>query len=432
MQNDKVLLALLKGLIEKKMDWGDSAAWVNQDFIALSKRIQQETGGTLSHVTLKRLWGKIKYDALPQTYTLNVLAEFAGYPSWRDFAARQEESSTVKQHLTEPDVPRLPATKYKMRVVLIAVGACLMLTVLIVVAATKKNVDPRDYTFSSHTTVDAKIPNSVVFDYDASKSPEDSVIIQQSWDKRLRTTVSRNSHQHTLIYYYPGFFQPKLIVDGQVVKEHSLLIPSNGWISAVMRSPIPVYFPKSNVLAGGHLQLSSDQIKAAHIAMSPDAPSVSYCNVQDFGPIYSDDFDFETAVRNDFREGTSACQMTNIFLLCEGTAIGIPLCAKGCESAVNFFFTDFAVSGKQKDLSVFGTDFKDFVRIRVHCVSGRALIYVDDKLVYTVDKAIMHSKIIGIDYVFQGTGSVDYARLRNKKVSFDDEFNENLASNVGH
>lgn len=423
MQNDKLLLALLKGVIEKKMAWGDSAAWVNQDFIALSKRIQQETGGTLSHVTLKRLWGKIKYDALPQTYTLNVLAEFAGYPSWRDFVARQENSA-VKQP-AKPDVVRQPEVKNKTRLILVVVGLCLALTVLMVVAATKKNIDPRDYTFSSHTTVNAKIPNSVVFDYDARKSPEDSVIIQQSWDKQLRTTVSKNSNQHTLIYYYPGFFQPKLIVGGRVVCEHNLLIRSDGWISAVMRSPIPVYFQKADVLSGGHLHLPVDRIKAAHIAMGPDVPSVSYCNVQDFGPIYSDDFDFETAVRNDFRDGTSACQMTNIYLLCEGTAIGIPLCAKGCESAVNFFFTDFAVSGKQKDLSIFGADFKDFVRIRVHCISGRALIYLDDKLIYTVDKGIMHSKIIGIDYVFQGTGSVDYARLRNKKVSFDDEFNEN-------
>jgi hypothetical protein len=39
-----------------------------------------------------------------------------------------------------------------------------------------------------------------------------------------------------------------------------------------------------------------------------------------------------------------------------------------------------------------------------------------------VNKDISRSKIIGIDFVFQGTGSVDYVKLTNGKVSFDDEF----------
>lgn len=422
MLEDEGLLRELKRLIEQKLSWGDSSAWVNQDFIALSKKMQEETGAAISHITLKRIWGKVKYEGLPQVYTLNTLSKFVGYESWRDFIVNKDEGCPATAVVGYKTYPEGSISLFSNRWLISAAAFSLLVIVLAVIAAPRRKITPKDYKFSSHTTTGNHIPNSVVFDYDAKKSPDDSVVIQQSWDKKLRTVVSKNQHQHTLIYYYPGFFQPKLLVAGQVVKEHDLLIPSDGWVTAIMRSPMPVYFKKEEVVHDGRLALSAAEIKAQHIELNPDVLSVSYCNVKDFGPVYSDDFEFETSVRNDFKEGSSVCQVTNIYLLCEGSAIGIPLCARGCESALNFFFTDYAVSGKQKDLSAFGVDFKDFARIRVRSSKGTAEIFLNDKLVYRVEKGIMHARIIGIDYVFQGTGSVDYSRLRNASVSFDDEF----------
>jgi len=170
------------------------------------------------------------------------------------------------------------------------------------------------------------------------------------------------------------------------------------------------------------MSLPIEKIKAQNVSLSPVVPSLSFCNVQDFGEIYSDDFEFETSVRNDFRNGSAVCQMTNIYILCEGTAINIPLCAKGCESTLNFFFTNYAVSGKKKDLSAFGVDFDKYIKVRIKSENGKAEIFLDDKLACRVDSNISKSKIIGIDYVFQGTGSVDYVKLANDKVNFDDEF----------
>jgi hypothetical protein len=211
-------------------------------------------------------------------------------------------------------------------------------------------------------------------------------------------------------------------VEGQVVKEHDLLIKSDGWLAAVNASPVPVYFDRKDFIANGKMSLPADKIKGQHVNLTPQAPLLFYSNVQDFGKIYADDFVFETSLRNDYREGASVCQVTNIYLLCEGTAIGIPLCAKGCESAIDFFFTGFKVSGKQQDLSCFGVDFNDFVKVKVESTNGRAAIFLNDKLAYEVSHDISKSKIIGIDFAFQGTGTVDYVKLWNKEVSFKDEF----------
>src|ERR1700758_5802049 len=75
-------------LYESKTGWGDSGEWTNQDFVILSEKIQERTGAPLSHVTLKRVWGKVKYDSLPSTHTLDTLVQFLGYENWRDFRSQ--------------------------------------------------------------------------------------------------------------------------------------------------------------------------------------------------------------------------------------------------------------------------------------------------------------------------------------------------------
>ena len=82
---DQVLIRQIKRLYEEKTGWGDSDLWTNQDFLLLSKMIFDETGIALSHVTLKRIWGKVRYESLPHTSTLDTIVQFLGYWSWREF-----------------------------------------------------------------------------------------------------------------------------------------------------------------------------------------------------------------------------------------------------------------------------------------------------------------------------------------------------------
>jgi hypothetical protein len=170
------------------------------------------------------------------------------------------------------------------------------------------------------------------------------------------------------------------------------------------------------------MALDTAQIQEHNIKMQPEAPYVLFSNVKDFGEIYSNDFVFETSIKNTFKEGTGVCQQTHIYILCKGTAVAIPLCAKGCVSDIDFIFTNYFRSGKTKDLSMFGADFSKYVKVRVESHNRVGKVYLDDKLVYTVDSDIIRSKIIGIDFSFQGTGSVDYVKLFNGKVNYEDNF----------
>ncbi len=432
MLTDEILIEKAKKLVEASSGWGDSIDWTNSDFIALSEKIRESTGVSLSHVTLKRLWGKVKYDSLPNTHTLDTLVQFAGYENWRQFKLKDGNGTLTTPLAVNDTVEIKPVIAPALRrhrprflknwmvatVVIIIALPCL----LFFIPVKKERIDPADYHFNSKKVVSVGLPNTVVFDYDATKAPYDSVIIQQSWDVTRQVTVSKNDHQHTAIYYYPDYYQAKLIVGNKIVQRHNLLIKSDGWSPVIMQPDVPVYLTREEVMTNGTMTVTPARILAHNVPMQPVPPTVFISNVQDFGEIYSDDFVFETALKNDYHEGAAACQVSRVYLLCENRAIWIPLSAKGCVSTADLRFTDYIVSGRQQDLSAFGVDFSKFVKLRIECKNGKAQIYVDDKLAYTVTSNIAKAKIIGIDYSFRGCGTVDYVRLSNSKVHFDDEF----------
>ena len=435
MYNDEFLIEKTKKLFETNTGWGDSDEWTNQDFVILSEKIQEKTGIALSHVTLKRVWGKVKYDSLPNTHTLDTLVQFLGYENWRSFKSQNGNGSVAAAKAIEPPViavndigDKQPVKKSNKGLLIVISLVVAIVALILVITQVNKNKAPgvadSDYTFSSKKIVSEGLPNSVVFNYDATKSPYDSVIIQQSWDRHLQKKVSKYDHQHTSIYYYPDYYKAKLIVGTRIVSMHRLLIKSKGWMPAVTQSPVPVYFSKEDAIANGKMSLPIEKILAKNVKLQPVTPDVLYANVRDFGEIYSDNFTFETSLKNDYKEGAAVCQLSKIYILCEGTAIYIPLCSKGCISSLDLLFTNYFASGKRQDLSAFGVDFSSYVKVRIETVNRKAKIFVNDKLVYSVNEDIIKAKIIGIDYTFQGTGSVDYVKLSNGKVNYEDDFND--------
>ena len=438
MPTDETLIRQVKKHFEQKTGWGDSEKWSNQDFLQLSELIRERTGVTISHVTLKRIWGKVKYESLPNTHTLNTLVQFLGYENWRDFSVKEGEAPVAaakvvpeveERRMEEQAPPVVEAAALKeekprrwRKIVWMGAPLVVILLVLLFLKGQQPPPQSRDYAFSSKKTVSRGIPNSVIFDYDATRSPDDSVVIQQSWDTTRRVRVPRGGHQYTSIYYYPDFYHATLQVHGQVVRAHNLLIQSDGWLPLVEQRPVPVYFKPEEAIGGGKMSLSVDQIKSRNILLQPSPPTVAFFNVRDFGEIYSDHFTFETRLRNDYAEGSAVCQETHVYLLCEGTAIWVPLVAPGCVSTVDLFFTHYYTSGKREDLSSLGVTFNDYVKLRIESDSGKAKVLLNDKLAYTVPRHILHSKIIGILYRFQGTGTVDYVSLGNGSQSFRDDF----------
>src|SRR5678809_686099 len=89
MDHDTGYLQLCTRLIERKLNWRPAEEWRNYEFTELSEKILDATNVNLSATTLKRVFGKLKYESLPSSATLNALAAFLSYASWMDFKSKQ-------------------------------------------------------------------------------------------------------------------------------------------------------------------------------------------------------------------------------------------------------------------------------------------------------------------------------------------------------
>lgn len=268
--------------------------------------------------------------------------------------------------------------------------------------------------------VDEGVPNSVVFDYDASAaSSSDSISIQQSWDKRLTTLVSRDQTQHTSIYYYPGFFEAKLVVNGKTMLEHDLLITTSGWMAAIEQRRVPVYLTETDVLTNGDLQVSEKLVTDNNIQLQPVTPIVGFYYFKPFEAT-SKDLIMETRVRNDYGKGSGVCQLAEIRIQFEGPAVLIPLSAPGCVSDLAFSGLD----GKKHDLSAFGRNMSEWVAVRCVLNNNKGEVFIDGSSAgkFLIPSGTSH--FVGLGFIFQGPGSVDFVRVQEHsgKIIFEDEF----------
>lgn len=425
--HDIALRALISD-IETSLGWGHGLNWSTRDFEQLSAKIHERTGVQLSVVTLKRVWKKIEYSGKPTITTLNALAVFGGAQNWQAFKQLQlvkDEARTagVNASVTS-DVVRRANKFWPSRVVIwIALIACTG-SVIFYVSAFRLSGAKRskNYTFSSKKVVDTGVPNTVIFDYDVSSADkDDSVSIQQSWDPRLSMVIDPHLKQFTSIYYHPGFFDARLKVNYEVVKKHSLLIKSNGWLPLLDTTPTPIYFETDDALQDGRLGLPIERIRNTGIVLQPEPPWCSYYKVGDLPEINSDDFVFETRVRNDFGEGGAACRYTELHILFEGAAMVLPLSVPGCVSTLEFYDD----KGKLSDTSVLGVNLADWVDLRFEIADTLANMYINNKKAFDLTTQLKAVPWVGMIFKFRGTGSVDYIRVSRKKsgkVVYEESF----------
>lgn len=402
-----------KAIIERQLDWGPAESWQTADFENLSELILAQTGVSLSISTLRRMWGRVEYNHLPSTTTLNTLARFAGAEDWRTFVRdgrrTAEEMVESPVEITETQKPY----KWKTLAGVLALFLALILIGMLAFDKGEPQLEKKAYAFGSQP-VTRGIPNSVIFTYDATASPTDSVFIQQSWDETRRVRVDKNLHKHTSVYYEPGVYQAKLTIGNQIVQQHRLVIATQGWSGLIERPSVPVYLSQSEFLHQDQINTSIETIKSKNIEMQPEPPLIKYFNVGNFEPVAIEDFGFSSEVKNLYGEGAAACQFTYISLLTDDMPIVIPLSAKGCVSELGLVSVDNYTSGKKADLSALGVDFSDWIRVSCNANQGRVRYFINQKMAFEFPIPKRKVNIVGIAFGFRGTGAIRKVSLKAK------------------
>lgn len=400
----------LDGLLDKialLFGRGASDQWTTYDFEKLAEAIVDRTQVRLSVTTLKRIWGRLKYDSAPTLTTLNTLAQFAGYIDWVDFKQKEIRpgepvAATVKAR---------PGKKTSYWVVGFVGSLVLIIGVyLLFLSARQKqpHYDEGQFEFSANKMISEGVPNSVIFHYTARVKP-DSLFIVQTWDMSRKQLVSADQHDHSAIYYYPGYFKTKLIADNQVVKTHDLWITSGGWLCLLEDEPIPVYLKKEQYL-------QHDIVEVSEVMLAPhrksSAQRLRIFNQGGMGDLMSDNFTFETTMKNDFDDGTNACHKAQVLIQCKNDIIMIPLAATPCVGDLSLYFCGVGAESKTADLSGFGCDLTQWTALRVEVINKVATIYINNKKAYTLAFPNKPTGIVGVQYRFNGAASVKDTRFK--------------------
>lgn len=411
-------------LIETRLGWGASERWVNYDFEKLSNAIQEATQVQLSVTTLKRIWGKLKYESAPTLTTLNTLAQFAGYEDWRIFkqiSNTDEPIQPVMEPIPSTEIKTATSAKRRFNYywLLMIVPFTLLGYVLI---PTRQNsnapaVDASLFSFRADKMITEGVPNSVVFYYDAKAAKTDSVFIAQTWDISRKKRVPKDRTEHSAIYYYPGYFNAKLIADNVEVKNQLLWITSDGWLCLAERDPMPLYFKKEECIKNGVIEVNENLLSKYNLALHPAPPRIRFFNQRDLGNLMNDNFIFETSIRNEFNNGTNVCQPVQVLIQCKNDIIILPLAARACVGNLSLAFCGHYVSSKDTDLSLFGADLTQWTHLRVEVKDKHASIFVNNKPAYFLTFTNDPTGIVGVQYRFNGTGAVKDTRfIQNGKT----------------
>ena len=412
--NDTLYIQRCLELVEAQFNRGKSQEWSNYDFEKLGLAVQAATGVALSVTTLKRVFGKVKYNSAPAVTTLNALSRYAGFEDWSDFRSRENGIMKMEAPTVTPTRNKRAPVKWGWWIAAAAVAASLSW-----IGWSRQGKaaapDPGAYRFSSNKILTAGVPNSVVFNYNAAAAGSDTVFITQSWDIRRKKQVSKDNNAFSSIYYYPGYFRARLMVGNKIMQHHDLMITSGGWLGLVEKEAVPVYFKQPEVLKNGLVQVTDTLLSAYHLSLQPTAPAVRFFNVLPMPGWRDDNFTFETTLRNNFNAGSAACQHIEVLILCKNDVISIPLSAKGCVGDLYLAAAGKTVSSTAADLSGFGCDAAKWIQLKVESVNRHMRFWVNGKEAYALDFPNDPSEIVGLQYRFQGPAAVKEARFKKGK-----------------
>lgn len=406
-------LQQLTTLIEAQLEWGKGESWTNKDFETLSERIFTQTDKQISVTTLKRLWGRAKLIANPSIPTLDILAEFAGFEDWRSFLKQTTDhtarASTKKNHTS--------VSMWGMFGLLVVIIGTIS-TLLLQASTVKKETSPvLSETEKENITFDFEkvtvgYPNTVIFRYDISDIPYDSIAIQQSWDQGKRIKLDKAKGLATTTYYYPGYYATKLIINNEVIQEKDLYIPTDGWQSFVGGNvPQLIYVKPDQLIQDASIQIHKDIL----VEMNRHSPTHLWLsNLLPQPSINGDHFDIETNFRLVQPTEKSICQNMWVVITGAKEVLRFQLSAPGCVGDLMFFLSMDMVSGKDHDLSAFGVQPDEWTNFKVKNRHNQLFVSINDEPVFAYELPDGIGEVGGVQFIFEGLGEIDVLKMGDK------------------
>ncbi|MCX2681757.1 hypothetical protein OOZ15_17520 [Galbibacter sp. EGI 63066] len=417
MNTENEYIALCKNLLEEKFSFGNGQGYTQKDLEQLSLYIEEHTGCYISLSTLKRIW-KNKYKTQPQLATLNALVNVLGYKNWQDFKI-QHKNNFPKKTL------RLPMKKKY--IFIVGVTVLILGSITLFSFGNDQNNKVKingPIKFSTNKTLAKGVPNTFIFNYDLHHVKADSFFIQQSWNGWRKEKIDPNKAVYASTYYESGYHRAKLIANNQIIATQAVHIISDGWEPHIYYSEADdryINFNSESFIENGILHLPKRLLLKKKVDISKHF--MSRITHSDNYHVTSDTFTFKTKIKLD-HEIESNCPWLAVLLITTENIFKVGLVGKGCETGANYKLGEIYKEGKNNNLSKLGTDLYQWNDIEIKVKNKNATIFLNGKETYSEHYQEDMGDIMGIAYIFEGTGSIDYVQLLNDKnqIGFEDNF----------
>ncbi|MFT5917948.1 MAG: hypothetical protein ACJAWV_002843 [Flammeovirgaceae bacterium] len=409
----------------QKQQWGEIANWSTQSFEQLSEQILEETGILLSISTLKRTLGKVNYSGKPNPNTLNTLARYVGFENWNAAVFQQNSSGNSLNLVSQNELTLSAKTQsnqatqaqnsrhekksgFPNKAFVIVVLVCLVgLSGLWIYLQNPSGKEDSKTPISADFQIrklTKGLPNSVVFSYSVEAKTIGKVQIQQDWDKNRTVNLVNPTGQTTCIYYYPGYFQAKLLWNEKVLKKQDLFIPSDGWVVALKQERIPRYFLPEELVENEKLSVSKSIFR--ELSEMPEPSWLNYFYVKDFGDFPSENFRAEVDFQHTLASSKTVCQETRISFFFKKGVISLPFSKLGCVGKSYLVIGQNRVDGNSADLSGFGTDFTQSNQLKVSNQNQNLKVSLNGGLIFQYQIREKLGDMIGVRIRFLGAGEI--------------------------
>lgn len=391
--------------LESFLNWGPSSDWKTKDFEKLRELIKEKTSVYLSITTLKRLLGKVDYQSTPTLATLDAVSQFVGFEGWRSFQQSLGKAHNPPRAIKGREWKRAPWVVGILIFILIGVF------VLAFVDSPRIRVNPEQVTFEIDK-VTTGIPNTVIFRYDVSEVDAQEVEIQQDWDptKRHRVDPQKNVFSH--FYEYPGYYNAKLLVNGEVILTRDLYIPSEGWMAALsFPEKKPRYLLGNELITTDGLSVSDGVEKI--ITEEENAILNYYYGAPDPKFDFSN-FELSTILKFNLTSGNYVCEHRRIIIFGTEMSMRIPLAIEGCVGQLELRLGDLFISAEDVDLQGFGTPSQQEVLMQVKNLDDTLHILVNNQEVLQQPLKDHFGLLAGVQLAFHGSGNVKQLALTSE------------------
>ncbi len=406
--------------VGKTLGWPSGKELSQRDFEFLIESVYAKTKIRVSLSTIKRIWTHGN-EYLPRVSTLDILAQYLGYPGWHVFKA-----GGLRLKAGDPISRKAGGLRLKWWLWVIGVVVAVLLVVFIIKMIPERPLKYDHIEFSLDRIIGDSVPVTAVFNYDLSEVDFDSAFIQLSWNEREREQITKEEHVLTAMYYFPGIHEAKLIIDDSIVKTTPVYIRTADWLSLYRSEPdevVPIYLRDPEIQQHGVLSANAALLSTFKADTSRESYFVSYFNSRDF-QLSADAFSFTTRIKNPISKGKFHCQVSSIYIYAERSGVFFSLSQPGCVGEIGVAVGDTLVSGKRNDLSALGLDLNQWHEIKGLVKDQMFHLFVNDSMVLEIPFSMQLGKLLTWQYFFMGNGAVDFLTIEDStgQIVFHDDF----------